>query len=320
MLGAEAVGSGAVGVSLAGGHQISQVLMEVLDFPIHLITDVWVDLGRWSISDVAAIWEDSRVDSGDQLVGLLGDVIHEAVIVSMQELLHVWCVRKPGQAVHIRAASVLPLEPQPVVSVEGLGKLHDSMLDEPVGEGWVVNHSLGADCPGVRVVRADESSQLWPLEVCCTVSEEDIGQTQSVNHEEKATPLTLPVLLGATQAGGKVEDSTGEGLSLSPHHVPQLIQGQLAISWVLPDIHSASLQSTMSHLGVEGEESESRVSGETTVIILHQVLEVVADGDWHLTLAKEVSSSSGEEGGEGTGEVALGGELIEWMEGHISVG
>ena len=68
----------------------------------------------------------------------------------------------------------------------------------------------------------------------------------------------------------------------------------------------------MSHLGVEGEESELWVSGKTTVIILHQVLEVVADGDWHLTLAKEVSSSSGEEGGEGTDEVALGGELIEW--------
>ena len=109
-----------------------------------------------------------------------------------------------------------------------------------------------------------------------------------------------------------MEDSTGEGLSLSPHHILQLIQGQLAISWVLPDIHSASLKSTMSHLGVEGEESKSRVSGETTVIVLHQVLEVVADGDWYLTLAEEVSSSSGEEGGEGTGEVALGGELIEW--------
>ena len=144
------------------------------------------------------------------------------------------------------------------------------------------------------------------------MGEEDSGQTQSVDHGEEATPLTLPVLLSATQTGGEVEDSTGEGLSLSPHHVPKLIQGQLAIFWVLPDIHSASLQSTMSHVSVEGEESESRVSGETTVIVLHQVLEVVADGDRHLTLAEEVSSSSGEEGGEGTGEVALGGEFVEW--------
>ena len=144
------------------------------------------------------------------------------------------------------------------------------------------------------------------------MGEEDSGQTQSVDHGEEATPLTLPVLLGATQTGGEVENSTGEGLSLSPHHVPQLIQGQLATSWALPDIYSASLQSTMSHLSVEGKESELRVSGETTVIILHQVLEIVADGDWHLTLAEEVSSSSGEEGGEGTGEVALGGELVQW--------
>ena len=152
-------------------------------------------------------------------------------------------------------------------------------------------------------------SLLWPLEVCCTVGKEDSGQTQSVDHGEEATPLTLPILLGATQTGGEVEDSTGEGLSLSPHHVPQLIQGQLAISWALPDVYSASLQSTMSHLGVECKVLESRVSGETTVIILHQV---VANGDWHLTLAEEVSSTSGGEGGEGTGEVALGCELVEW--------
>ena len=172
------------------------------------------------------------------------------------------------------------------------------MVEEPVGEGWVVDDSLGAGCPGVRVVGADESSQLWPLKVCCTVSEEDGGQTQSVDHGEEATPLTLPVLLGATQTGGEVEDSTGEGLSLSPYHVPQLIQGQLPISWALSDIHSASLQSTMSHLGVECEESESRVSGETTVIILHQVLEVVADGDWHLTLPRKSPAPVGKRVGK----------------------
>ena len=61
---------------------------------------------------------------------------------------------------HVRAASVLPLEPQPVVSspkdsgVEGLEELHDSMVEEPVGEGWVVDDSLGAGTPGVRVVGA----------------------------------------------------------------------------------------------------------------------------------------------------------------------
>ena len=60
---------------------------------IHLVADVWVDLGRWSISDVVAIWEDSRVDSRDQLVSLLDDVFLETVTVTLQELLHIWCVR-----------------------------------------------------------------------------------------------------------------------------------------------------------------------------------------------------------------------------------
>ena len=69
------------------------------------------------------------------MVGLLDDVILEAVTVS--ELLHMWCVRQPGQTMHVRAASVLPLEPQPVVSgskdssVEGLEKLHVPMVEEP---------------------------------------------------------------------------------------------------------------------------------------------------------------------------------------------
>ena len=142
---------------------------------------------------------------------------------------------------------MLPLKPEPVVrcskdsSVEDLHKLHDSVVEEPVCEGWVLDDCLGSGSPGVRVVRVDESSQLWPLEVCCTVSEEDCRETQCVDHGEQTTPLTLPLLLGATQTGGVVEYSTGEGLSLSPHHVPQLIQGQLAISWVLSDVHSASL-------------------------------------------------------------------------------
>ena len=218
----------------------------------------------------------------------------------------------------VRAASVLPLKRQPVVcgskdsSVEDLDELNESVVEEPVCEGWDPDDSLGSGSPGVRVVWADESSKLWPLEVCCTVGKEDCRQTQSVDHGEQTTLLTLPLLLGTTQTGGVVEYSTGEGLSLSPYHVPQLVQGQLAISWVLSDVHSASLESPMSHLGVKSKESESWVSSETTIIVLQQVLEVVSDGDWDLTLAKEVSFSSGEEGGEGTGEVALSGELIQW--------
>ena len=66
------------------------------------------------------------------------------------------------------------------------------------------------------------------------------------------------------------------------------------------------------HLCVDGKESEPGVSGKTTAIVLHQVLEVVADGDWDLTLAQEVTNSGGKEGGEGTVEAALCGELIRW--------
>ena len=72
---------------------------------------------------------------------------------------HVVCQQaRPGRAREgcLGAASVLPLEPQPVVSsskdssVEGLEELYDSMVEEPVGEGWVANDSLGAGSPGGR--------------------------------------------------------------------------------------------------------------------------------------------------------------------------
>ena len=99
------------------------------------------------------------------------------------------------------------------------------------------------------------------------MSEEDGGKTQCVLHGGEVTPLMLPVLLGATQTGGIVEHSVGEGLPLSPHHVSQLIQGELGITWVLPDIDSAGLENTLSHLSIESKETESWVSGKTTIII-----------------------------------------------------
>ena len=182
----------------------------------------------------------------------------------------------------VRAASALPLKRQPVVcgsndsSVDDLDELNESVVEEPVCEGWVPDDSLGSGRPGVRVVWADESSKLWPLEVCCTVGKEDCRQTQIVDHGEQTTPLTLPLLLGTAQTGGIMEYSTGEGLSLSPHHVPQLVQGQLVISWVLSDVHQASLESPMSHLCVKSKESESWASSKAIIIVLQQVLEVVA--------------------------------------------
>ena len=144
------------------------------------------------------------------------------------------------------------------------------------------------------------------------MSEEDGGKTQCVLHGGEVTPLMLPVLLGATQTGGIVEHSIGEDLPLSSHHVPQLIQGELGISWVLPDVDPASLKGTMSHLSIESEETKSWVSSETTIIVLYQMFEVVANGDLDLTLSQEVACTSGEEGGEGTCEVSLSCKITEW--------
>ena len=104
----------------------------------------------------------------------------------------------------MRTASMLPLKPQPVVrrsedsNIEDLDKLHYPVVEEPVSKCWVLNDCLGSGSPGVRVVWADELSQFWPLEVCGTVCEEDGGQTKCVHHGEQTTPLTLPILLGAT--------------------------------------------------------------------------------------------------------------------------
>ena len=114
----------------------------------------------------------------------------------------------------MRAASVLPLKPQSVVGsskdsyIESLEELHDPVLKEPVCKSWVFINYLCSGSPGVRVVRADELSQLWPLEVCYTVCKEDGRQTQCVHHGEQMTPLTLPILFGAPQTGGVVEYST----------------------------------------------------------------------------------------------------------------
>ena len=51
----------AASVSLAGGHQISQILVKVLDVPVCLVSDVGINLWSRCISNVAAVWEESRV-------------------------------------------------------------------------------------------------------------------------------------------------------------------------------------------------------------------------------------------------------------------
>ena len=59
---------------MAGSHQISQVLVEVLNVSIWLVTDVRINLWSWCIRDVAAIWKDSRVDGGNKVISVLDDL------------------------------------------------------------------------------------------------------------------------------------------------------------------------------------------------------------------------------------------------------
>ena len=83
---------------------------------------------------------------------------------------------------HVRAATVLPLKAQPVVSsskhtsVEDIDELVDAMMEEPVSNGRVLYECCAAGRTGGGVMRADEAGQLRPLEVSSTVSEEHSGQ------------------------------------------------------------------------------------------------------------------------------------------------
>ena len=51
--------------------------------------------------------------------------------------------------------------------------------------------------------------------------------------------------------------------------------------------------------------------GKAAVTIHHQVLEVIASSDHVLAWSNKVSSTCWEEGGEGTGDVALCGKLAD---------
>ena len=74
---------------------------------------------------------------------------------------------------------------------------------------------------------------------------------------------------------------------------------------MLSHVYSARLERIPSHLRVESEEAESRMLGKATVVVHHEVLEVVSDGDLILSSAREVSSTGREESGKCAGEVSL---------------
>ena len=88
----------------------------------------------------------------------------------------------------MRTAAMLPLKAEPVVAgtkdsgVESINELDNTVVEEPVSDGGVLLDCFVTRRAGVRILRTDEACQFWPLEVCCTVSEEYCGQTECVHH------------------------------------------------------------------------------------------------------------------------------------------
>ena len=200
---AQAVGSRAACVSLAGGDEVSQVLVKVLHFRVRPVTDVGVGLGGWSFIHIAPIWQDSRVAGADYLVHILDECFLGSCRTLFgvgKSLLHIRCIRKPGEAVDMRAAAMLPLKSEPVVAgtkdsgVEGIDELDDAVIEEPVSDGGVLLDCLVASRVGVGIFRTDEACQFRPLKICCAVSEEHCGQTERVHHGNEASSLLEPVV------------------------------------------------------------------------------------------------------------------------------
>ena len=79
-------------MSLTGDYQVSQVLVKVLNVPICLVADVGVDLWSWCISDVAAIREDSRVHSTNELISMLDDIFLQCIACTTSMLFNIWCI------------------------------------------------------------------------------------------------------------------------------------------------------------------------------------------------------------------------------------
>ena len=65
------------------------------------------------------------------------------VIRGGQDLLHIECIRKPGKAMHMRAATVLPPKLEPEVggtkntNIESVNELLNAMVEAPISNGRV---------------------------------------------------------------------------------------------------------------------------------------------------------------------------------------
>ena len=65
-------------------------------------------------------------------------------------MLHIRCIRKPGKAMDVRAAAMLPFKAEPVVSgtkdsnIKRIDELDDTLIEEPVSNGRVFLYSFVA--------------------------------------------------------------------------------------------------------------------------------------------------------------------------------
>ncbi len=98
---------------------------------------------------------------------------------------------------------------------------------------------------------------------------------------------------------------------LGSTHVPELLNSQASIQWVLSNIDPPSLQCTPPHLCVQGKVAKPGMPGKATVPVHHQVLEVVTNGDRAQTWSSEVGRPNGKESWEGTCEVAIRVEFVD---------
>ncbi len=67
------------------------------------------------------------------------------------------------------------------------------MVEESVSDGRILIECSVARGSVLRILRANEMSQLRPLEVSCIVREEHSGKTKSVDHGNKPATLLEPV-------------------------------------------------------------------------------------------------------------------------------
>ena len=83
------------------------------------------------------------------------------------------------------------------------------------------------------------------------------------------------------------------------------------ISWWSWLVLESAIESGCSIFRVESKEAEMRVPDESAVFVQQQVLEVVPYSDCKWPWSHKVGSTSWEQDGEGTGDIALGVEFID---------